>query len=84
MTLQGQDILADMGLSAGRSTVRKVIHYFSIKYECDVIDTMNDVKSDPSKRLLVILENWNVLRWLKRITSDQDFTRNIASLSVFD
>jgi hypothetical protein len=82
MTQQGQDILTDMGLSAGRSTVRKVIRYFSTMYECDVIDTIEEAKCDPNRRLIVILDNWNVLRWLKRITSDQDFTRNIASLSV--
>ena len=82
MTQQGQDILTDMGLSAGRSTVRKVIRYFSTMYECDVINTIEEAKCDPNKRLIVILDNWNVLRWLKRITCDQDFTRNIASLSV--
>jgi hypothetical protein len=82
MTNEGQDIFSSTGLSCSRTTVKKVLDYFINAYVARVKEHIQHARVDKNHRLMVILDNYNVLRWLKRMMSHNDFTRNIASLSV--
>jgi len=43
LTDQGQDILSNLGVAAGRSTIRKVIDYFCEQYKAKVITEIDEI-----------------------------------------
>jgi hypothetical protein len=51
-------------------------------YEKDISKKIKEQFGNNKKKILVIFDNYNILRWLKRIKTDATFTMNIPSISI--
>jgi hypothetical protein len=81
-TNQGQDIFSAKGITCGRSTSKTIIDGLTKEYEKDVSNKIRNEARNNKKKILVIFDNYNILRWLKRIKTDATFTMNIPSISI--
>jgi hypothetical protein len=52
------------------------------EYEKDISKKIREECGNEKKKILVIFDNYNILRWLKRIKTDATFTMNFPSISI--
>jgi hypothetical protein len=79
---EGQVIFSTRGITCGRSTVKKVLHGLGNSYESFVTNMLKKNHGNKKFKILVIFDNYNILRWLKRICSDMPFTQHAPSISL--
>jgi hypothetical protein len=79
---QGQDIFSMKGITCGRSTVKKVLKGLGKSYENYVNSMLKNNHGNKKFKILIIFDNYNLLRWLKRIKSDVPFTQHTPSISI--
>jgi hypothetical protein len=80
-TNQGQDLFSAKGITCGRSTSKMIIDGLTTGYEKDISKKIKEQFGNKIK-ILVIFDNYNILRWLKRIKTDATFPVNIPSISI--
>ena len=66
-TIRGHQIFSRSGLVASRTVVNQVFISLSDQYLKLVEKEIESSVNDHSKKVLVILDNYNILRWLKRV-----------------
>jgi hypothetical protein len=81
-TNQGQDLFSAKGITCGRSISKMIIDGLTTGYENDISKKIKEAFGNNKKKILVIFDNYNILRWLKRIKTDATFTMNIPSISI--
>lgn len=71
-----------MGLCSGRTTVEYIVKGLVQNYVDEVEKQLKLVAEDKAQLILVIFDNYVMPRWLKRMISTQQFTQQLATMSV--
>jgi hypothetical protein len=79
---QGQDIFSVEGIMCGRTTTKRILLDLGEVYNTYVDAYLKDSHGLNNEKILVIFDNYNILRWLKRVKTDEAFTQNAPSLSI--
>ena len=66
-TIRGHQFFSRSGMVASRTVVNQVLISLSDQYLKLVEKEIESSVNDHSKKVLVILDNYNILRWLKRV-----------------
>ena len=81
-TVRAHNIIASSGVAATRSTTNSIVNSLVSAHVQYTKEYLSSMAEDISLVPLVILDNYNVLRWLKRIKASSSFTKNLASISI--
>ena len=76
------EISTQKGYACSRSMANNIVKELCKTYLETVRAELKESSANPENILLVILDNYNVLRWLKRISVTDSFTHNLATLSI--
>ena len=81
-TQSAHDALRAAGLTVGRTTATSIVNGLVDKYIAGNDQYLEDVANDDLKSMLVIFDINVMPRWMKRLISDQQFTQQLATMSV--